>query len=181
MKSFEDFSQSWRGFLTEFDSVLPCEVKFICSGGFVIEYYGSTSRPTKDLDFYQSTPRSYGGWESLGGKRSELGRKHHVHIDSACFNVPIGYENRLREMFPNRFKNLRLYALDPYDLILSKLHRDKDKDRQDAIFLFKQFNLDIETLKDRYSLLSDISSATDATFDFWLTLFNQNNSPSLPA
>jgi len=36
-------------------------------------------------------------------------------------------------MFPGMFKQLRLFAPDPYDYILSKLERNTSKDRDDAI------------------------------------------------
>jgi hypothetical protein len=34
---------------------------------------------------------------------------------------PDSYESRLTEMFPDIFRHLRLLALDPYDLALTKL------------------------------------------------------------
>jgi DNA-binding NtrC family response regulator len=35
-------------------------------------------------------------------------------------SVPESYEDRLREIFPGLFQRLRLFVLDPYDLVLSK-------------------------------------------------------------
>lgn len=43
---------------------------------------------------------------------------------------PDSYQERLREMFEGVFQNLRLWALDPYDLVLTKLNRNLPKDRE---------------------------------------------------
>lgn len=182
MKPYENFSEAWHGFLTELDDVLKepleaiqqTEINFACLGGFVMEYYGST-RTTQDLDFYMSKPY-FQGWRD-GSKRSELGKKHGVWLQSACFNVPEGYDTRMTEMFPNRFKHIRLLALDPYDLILSKLHRNSDKDRQDVMFLFRSHNLKIQTIIERYRQLPDISSKTNSAFRLWLEMFNHSRNP----
>jgi uncharacterized nucleotidyltransferase DUF6036 len=36
--------------------------------------------------------------------------------------------------FPARFKKLRLFILDPYDLVLSKLSRNVARDREDVAY-----------------------------------------------
>jgi len=53
-------------------------------------------------------------------------------------------------MFPGAFKHLRLLALDPYDLALSKLERNLQRDRDDVLHLARTVPLDLEVLKDRY-------------------------------
>jgi len=64
--------------------------------------------------------------------------------------MPEAHETRLTEMFPGEFKNLRLFAPDPYDYILSTLERNSGKDRGDADYLFKTQHLDSQTLRERY-------------------------------
>lgn len=49
--------------------------------------------------------------------------------------MPEDYEERLTEMFPQAFRHLRLFALDPYDLTLSKLERNIQRDRADVRYL----------------------------------------------
>jgi uncharacterized nucleotidyltransferase DUF6036 len=175
MKRYEDLSEAWRGFLTGLDGELTQRVNFACTG-FVMEYYGS-GRTTQDLDFYLSYPQIQ-GWQSLAGKGSVLGKKYKVWLHSACFNIPVGFDDRLTEMFPNQFKYLGLCALDPYDLILTKLHRHSEKDVLDVQFLFAKQNLEVETLKLRYSDLSQRNAETYSTFQMWLNLFRRN--PSSP-
>ena len=59
-------------------------------------------------------------------------------------------EDRLTEIFPGTFKHLGLLALDPYDLALSKLERNIQRDRDDVLHLARAVPLDLEVLKDRY-------------------------------
>jgi hypothetical protein len=53
-------------------------------------------------------------------------------------------------MFPGRFKHLRLMALDPYDLALSKLERNSERDRDDVKHLAQTVPLNLEVLRKRY-------------------------------
>ena len=55
--------------------------------------------------------------------------------------MPADYEERLVEMSPGEFRNLRLCAPDPYDLILSKLERNSSKDRDDVEYLAQTLRL----------------------------------------
>ena len=47
-------------------------------------------------------------------------------------------------MFPGAYRNLHLMALDPYDLALSKLERNSQKDRDDVRFLARRVPEDME-------------------------------------
>ncbi len=53
-------------------------------------------------------------------------------------------------MFPGSLKRLRLYALDPYDLALTKLERNTQRDRDDIKHLVRTIPFDLELLKGRY-------------------------------
>jgi hypothetical protein len=55
------------------------------------------------------------------------------------------------EMFPGAYQHLRLMALDPYDLALSKLERNGQKDRDDVRFLARSVPFDPEILQLRYA------------------------------
>ena len=80
-----------------------------------------------------------------------LHRKHKLYLDQVgVAHVPENYEDRLKEIFPGTFRNLRLFALDPYDLALSKLERNIQRDRDDVKHLARTAPLDLEVLKERY-------------------------------
>ncbi len=85
-----------------------------------------------------------------GGK---LHRKYKVYLDQVTVaQPPYEYESRLREMFPGVFHRLRLMALDPYDLALSKLDRNIERDRSDVRYLARTIPFDLNLLQERYKV-----------------------------
>ena len=52
-------------------------------------------------------------------------------------------------MFARTFDHLRLFALDPYDLALSKIERNTQRDRDDVKHLARTLPLELDVLKDR--------------------------------
>ena len=82
---------------------------------------------------------------------SVLHRKYKSYLDHVgVAHVPEDYEDRLTEITPRTFKHLRLLALHPYDLALSKLERNIQRDRYDVLQLARTVPLELEVLKDRY-------------------------------
>lgn len=87
----------------------------------------------------------------MAGQGSELHRKHKVYLQLVgVATVPDDYEERLTEMFPGEFTHLHLMALDPYDLALSKLERNTERDRDDVKHLARTVPLDLDVLRKRY-------------------------------
>ena len=82
---------------------------------------------------------------------SKLHRKYKVYLDFVgVARLPENYEERLTEIFPGNFRRLRLLALDPYDIALSKIERNIQRDRDDVKYLANVVPLDLDILKDRY-------------------------------
>jgi len=94
-------------------------------GGFVVSMVYGFSRPTGDLDVLEIAPREAGrSMLELGMQGGLLHKKYKIYLDHVGLaHVPEDYEERLTEIFPRVLKHLRLFALDPYDLALSKLER----------------------------------------------------------
>ena len=74
-------------------------------------------------------------------------------------------------MYPGRFEHLRLYALDPYDLILSKLERNSQNDRDDVAVLAGSLHLSRDWLregdqKELHPYLAN-ESRHDLTVELW--------------
>jgi hypothetical protein len=164
----------WAEFLGELDALLPERVEVHCIGGFVLSVFYGLPRPTADVDYYCVQPVGcVNDIEAMAGADSPLATKHkmHLHYFSAA-TLPEDYEARLVEMFPGRFKNLRLYALDPYDLILSKLERNSTKDRDDVNYLARSLRLMPEVLRERYEkeLRPNLTNESrhDLTLKLWL-------------
>jgi hypothetical protein len=88
-------------------------------------------------------------WQGKGGKLHE---KYKVYLDQVSVaQPPYEYESRLREMFPGAFRHLRLMALDPYDLALTKLDRNIERDRSDVRYLARTMPFDLNLLQERYT------------------------------
>ena len=82
----------------------------------------------------------------------------------------------MKEILPGHFKKIRLFVLDPYDLVLSKLSRNIDRDRDDVKHLARTLRLDGDVLEERY--YSELRHALigrvewhDQTLAFWLEAY----------
>jgi len=109
-------------------------------------------RPTADVDVLPFGVNS--ATESLmrlAGEGFALHKKFGVYLQIVgVAQLPINYEDRLTEMFAKSFNRLRLFALDSYDLALSKIERNTQRDRDDVKHLARTLPLDLNVLKDRY-------------------------------
>jgi len=145
--------EPWQSFLKELDGTLTEEFPFHCMGGFVVTLLHGLPRPTSDIDVLSlvTTDERFRALVELGGDGSALHKKHGVYLDCVSVaNVPDSYVERLSEMFPGTLKHLRLFALDPYDLALSKLERNIQRDRDDVKHLARTVPLDLAVLQQRY-------------------------------
>ncbi len=142
----------WSTFLGELDEALSEAVALHCIGGFVISLLYGLPRPTGDVDYIAVIPRyRIAELEKIAGRGSKLEAKYKVHVQHVTVAaLPENYEDRLKDMFPKRFKKLTILAPDPYDLVLSKLERNSPKDQGDVEYLVKTVPLDPKVLRDRY-------------------------------
>ena len=144
--------EPWQSFLSDIDASLHEDVELDCLGGFVVTVLYGLTRPTADVDVIAITPRSeIESLMSLAGQGSNLHRKHKVYLQLVgVATAPESYEERLTEIFPGAFNHLRLLALDPYDLALSKLERNAQRDRDDVEHLARIVPFDLDKLQERY-------------------------------
>lgn len=143
----------WQSFLAEVDQNLSGEVVLHCIGGFVVTMLYGYTRTTADVDVVAilSNSVSVADLISLAGKGTGLHRKYGVYLDVVRIAaVPEDYEQRLVALSPEGFQNLRLRALDPYDLALTKIERNIQRDRDDVKYLARKIPFDLELLKARY-------------------------------
>lgn len=168
----------WTGFLEELDGLLDEPFEFHCIGGFAVVAEYGLPRGTNDLDYYSLIPADrIRDLEEIAGEGSALARKHKVHVHHASIaTLPENYKERMKELFPGRFKKIRLFVLDPYDLILSKLSRNIERDRDDVKYLSRALHLDPDVLHARYHAelrlyLIGPPERHDATLAFWLEAY----------
>lgn len=168
----------WRAFLVEVDKRLPLSIELHCLGGFVAALYYDLPRPTNDLDYIEVVPYdAMATVQEIAGIESALARKHRVHFQHVgVASLPDSYAERLTELFPARFRRLRLFALDPHDLALSKLTRNSPIDREDVAQLAKTVPLDPSLLRTRYHrelrpiIISD-PERHDLTLEMWIRAY----------
>ena len=163
----------WAEFLEELDSLLSEQVELHCIGGFVVSLYYDLPRPTGDIDYYSALPvHCESDLRAAGGPGSPLHKKCGVYLQRVgVTSLPENYEDRLVKMFPGRFTKLRLYSLDPYDLILSKLERNSSKDRDDVEYLARTLNLKPHLLRERYEKELRPCLTNEARHDLTLKLW----------
>lgn len=123
-----------------------------CLGGFVMTVVYDLVRPTSDVDVMMIAPRSATDLlVGLAGKDSKLHTRFGVYFQFVGIStVPDNYEERLLPLFPGTFKHLHLLAFDPYDLALSKIERNIQRDRDDVLYLARTVPFDLNVLRKRY-------------------------------
>lgn len=166
--------EPWNSFFLEIDATLKEEVALHCLGGFVMTMLYGLDRPTSDVDVLPiASNADIESLMGLAGEGSVLHKKYRVYLQVVgVAPVPVDYEDRLTEMFPGSFKHLRLFALDPYDLALSKLERNTQRDRDDVKHLARIVPFDLDVLQERYQkeLRSDLGNPEreDLTLKLWI-------------
>ena len=173
----------WREFLSEVDHLLPGPIELHCLGGFVIAIQYRLDRPTNDVDYVEIVPPdALHVLQAIAGPESALARRYRVHFQHVTVaSLPESYAERLTELFPDRFGNLRLFVLDPHDLALSKLARNSPVDRDDVAHLARTVPLDPDVLRRRYRqdlrpLVIGDRERHDRTLEMWI----QSYFPSRP-
>lgn len=145
--------EPWRSFFNDLDQMLSEPVELHCVGGFVLIYSYGVARTTNDIDFISLVPNPL--WQTLSelaGPDSALHKKHKVYLDGVTVvTPPCEYEGRLRPLFPGVWRLVKLYALEPHDLALTKLQRGYERDRDDFQRLAQAGHLEPETLRTRYN------------------------------
>jgi hypothetical protein len=177
-----DLPSPWREFLGELDTLLDEPIQLHCVGGFAVVAGYGFSRVTNDIDYRALVPHNrIVDLQRIAGPDSDLARKHKVYLQyTGVDSIPENYEERLTELYAGRFKNIRLFVPDPYDLVLSKLSRNNGKDREDVQYLARTMHLDPIVLKERYENelkpnLIDPPSRDEETLKFWLEAYFANS------
>lgn len=144
--------EPWRSFLVALDASIPVAVDLHCIGGFVVSQCYGLGRETADLDVLSVAPTGMvTTLTEIAGPGSALCRKYGVYLDIARVgNYPAEYASRLLPVFSG-LERIRLWALEPHDLALTKLERSNDRDIRDVMFLAQAGLLQAETLQARFA------------------------------
>jgi hypothetical protein len=173
--------EPWHSFLKELDALASEQVDFQCLGGFVVTQLYGLQRPTSDVDVLSIAPTTQRK-ELLekGCKGSELHQKYKVYLDYVDIaQLPCEYESRIAEMCPGVYKRLHLFALDPYDLALTKLTRNIQRDREDVRYLAGSVPFNLDILKQRYTTeyrpyLMGRPEDADSVLNLWIEIIEED-------
>jgi len=179
--------EPWHSFLTELDQTATGAVELHCMGGFVITQLYGLKRPTADVDVLYIGPDDQREPLLQKGRRSSaLHRKYGVYLDYVTVaDYPCDYETRLSEIFHGLYKNLKLFALDPYDLALTKLTRNIERDRADVKHLARTVPLELGVLKQRYldelrPFATGDPNRHDLTLELWIGMIKEERGENPP-
>jgi Nucleotidyltransferase of unknown function (DUF6036) len=119
----------------------------------------------------------------FGIRFANLSSPHCIPFDrSSLAQPPYGYESRLKEMFPGTFKHLLLMAPDLYDLTLTKLERNIERDRNDIRCLARTIPFDLNLLRELYEieLRPYLGNALreDSTLQLWIEAIEEDRASS---
>ncbi len=173
--------EPWHSFLKELDALAIGIVDFQCLGGFVVTQLYGLKRSTGDLDVLSIAPvEQRKDFLEKAGRGSALHKRYKIYLDYVgVASIPYEYESRLIEMYPGVYKHIRLFALDPYDIALSKLCRNIGRDREDVLYLARQVPFDLQLLRERYTMelrpdLLGVPENQDAILNLWIEMIEQD-------
>lgn len=115
--------------------------------------------------------------QQIAGIGSPLAKKHRLYFQHVgVASLPESYAERLTALFSGTFQRLRLCALDPHDLALSKLTRNSPIDRDDVAQLARAVPLDAALLRTRYQrelrpIIVGDPEQHDRTLDMWIEAY----------
>ena len=169
----------WRNFLEAVDRELSESISLHCIGGFVAEVVYGVPRTTNDLDYLsaETPPDSVALVENIAGIQSALRREYDLYFEAVGItHYPENYEERLRQLDLGH-THLQLLVLEAYDLLLSKLTGNRDKDREDVQSIARSQELQYGVLKERYveemrAYLAE-PEKHDLTIQLWEEFFDQ--------
>ena len=122
---------------------------FVLGGAAAVIAYGSR-RGTQDIDAWLEDKRVSEKLERLAGKDTDLAKKHGIYFQAANTSFMLieepEWRDRSIEILKGRLKHFKVMAVGKEDLILSKLGRYNDRDREDIRFLTEERKVDVKKL-----------------------------------
>lgn len=144
----EMVDQLLNDFLKELDKALTKKVSILVLGGNALILYGA-KKETEDVDICIQD-------KEVEDFVIEYRRKSKIKIDAFIVGLfaTLGMPDFLERAFPSpkkmKFKYIDVFLMNPYDIILTKLDRWKEKDQIDLRSLLTKMQIKREELEERY-------------------------------
>ncbi len=152
LKSSALIPEEWLSFLAHIGKKLPVPVEVHCIGAFAAATRYGMPFDADALEYIATQPpRGVDLLRTAANARSELSRKSGLHF-RFCGAVDYieDYDKRLKRLFSTRFGNLRLYAMEAHDLVLTHLSNQGSRDFTLVDFLVEKKAIKPSTLWRRY-------------------------------
>jgi hypothetical protein len=155
-------------FLREIDREMPSHITLVAAGGTALTLR-DVKLSTRDVDF--TGPREDIALFDRVQKSIPHGWKIDTWADGWVFDqrLPPDYLAKSKSM--KRFKNIELRALDPLDIVVTKIGRLEARDFEDIEECIHRFKLTKSDVKKRASQLEHLSNVDD--FEYHLSLVLQ--------
>ena len=170
--------EPWRTFFEALDQELSAPCALHCFGGFVLTEHYCVARSTIDVDVVDVRGAEIAEIARRAGRGSPLHRRHRAYVDVVTIaEIPDDYESRLIDMQVGGLTHLRLLAFERHDLVLAKLARNTDRDREDVVALALGPGLDTDVLRSRYrdELRPTLGrpDREDLTLELWIEMISE--------
>ncbi len=141
---------------------------YVLGGAAAVVAYGS-KRATTDIDAWIEDARIRTKLRTLAGEGTVLAKKHQIYFQPANMTLMLIEEPEWRErsieLLRGKLKHFTVMAASKEDLILSKLSRYNDRDREDIRFLAEERKADVKKLIDYYKAARDYYVGNRRTLD----------------
>lgn len=145
---------------------------YIFGGAAAVIAYGS-KRGTLDIDTYIDERAVREHLLKWTGRGSELEHRHGLYLHGANTELMLletpDWKIRSIEILRGKLKHLQVMAISKEDLILSKLSRYNDRDREDIQFITGKYSINPDKLISYYQSARQYYAGNQQTLD---TTFN---------
>ena len=168
----------WMPFFKAIDAELKAPAELHCLGGFAIASKFGLPRATGDVDFVQVAGAEAADLLAIAGRGTELAQKHKLCLDFVTVGAyPQDYEPRLEELALEGLERLRIQVFEKHDIVLAKLSRAADHDREDVKYLASTVGLDVTVLRERFEKEVRFQCTNETrdqnTLDFWIEMIEE--------
>lgn len=165
-------------FLKGIDAELKTDAEIHCLGGFAIESRFGLPRATGDVDFIEVGGAEAKDLLAIAGAGTKLAKKHKLYLDFVTVGFyPEDYEQRLEELAIDGLEHLRIKIFEKHDIVLAKLGRAADHDRDDVKYLADTVGLDATVLRDRFEKEVKFQCTNETkdrnTLEFWIEMIEE--------
>jgi len=169
-----------ENYLFEWDKFLNSKINIIAVGGTALNLLNK-KESTKDVDFCflneLDKKRFIEMLRRIGySKENPLKFKNQnlildLYSQGYIFCVQLEEDYFKKAIKIKEFHNIHLFSLNPLDLIITKTARLNSRDIEDIKIIFKNYEIDINELTDRYKKTMENSMVADYKLNF-ISLLN---------